>query len=219
MLIAPNGSIGDPGVPGSAVRTRRMSCQRPGSTHRHWTHRHTTGRHGGQAGYGLIEVLIAIVLMGTVIAALSAAMLTLLATTASTSSTQRMQAALTSYTESLKAGTYLACASTGSPPVGSTPTPAQVQVAHDGDSAAYRPAAGSGITVEVVDVAFLSAASAASPSSGPTTTMVNGVGGYQAQCPSTGDAGRQLLTVRVTQVGRTPIEGQVVIAVPSVATP
>ena len=183
MRIAPYGPIGDPGVPG-----RR-----------------------GQAGYGLIEVLIAIVLMGTVIAALSAAMLTLLSTTSATSDAQRMQAALTSYTESLKAGTYQACTRTGSPPV-SSPTPAQVQGAHDGDPAAFRPAAGSGISVEVVGVAFLSAASAASPSTVPATTLVNGVGGYTPDCPTSGDAGRQLLTVRVSLAGRSPKLANVVVA-------
>ena len=58
------------------------------------------------------------------------------------------------------------------------PTAAQVQDAHDGDPAAFRPAAGSGITVAVVDVEFLSSTSATLPPVSPSTTMVNGVGTY-----------------------------------------
>lgn len=169
----------------------------------------------GQRGYGLLEVLIAIMLMGTVLAALSAAMLTLIATTSATADAQRMQAALNSYTESLKAGTYTACGATGSPPV-VHPTAAEVQGAHDGDPAAFRPAAGSGITVSVVDVEFLSSASAALPPVSPTTTMVHGVGSYSHACPVTGDAGRQRLTVRVSLAGRTDRTGSVVVAAPRI---
>ena len=167
----------------------------------------------GQRGYGLLEVLIAIMLMGTVLAALSAAMLTLIATTSATSDQQRLQAALNSYTESLKAGTYTACGATGSPPV-VYPTAAEVQEAHDGDPAAFRPAVGSGIAVAVVDVEFLSSASAAAPSGGTGTTMVNGVGEYRSVCPASGDAGRQRLTVTATLAGRAPVTGSVVVAAP-----
>ena len=165
----------------------------------------------GQRGYGLLEVLIAIALMGTVLAAISAAMFTLIAVTSATNDAQRMQTALQSYAESLKAGTYQPCGATGSPPV-VHPTAAQVQDAHDGDPAAFRPAAGSGITVEVVDVEFLSSASAALPPVSPSTTMVNGVGTYSHTCPSSGDAGRQRLTVRVSLAGRAPRTGSVVVA-------
>ncbi len=172
--------------------------------------RPTRRNHAGQSGYGLLEVLIAIVLMGTVLAALSAAMLTLLATTSAASDRQRMQTALNSYTESLKASTYEACRTTGTPSA-VLPTAAQVQGAHDGDPAAYRPAAGSGITVVVVGVEFLSSAPAA-PS--PATT-----GTYSSTCPAEGDAGRQRLTVEVRLAGRSPMRGNVVIAEPNLAAP
>ena len=91
---------------------------------------------------------------------------------------------------------------------------AEMQEAHDGDPAAFRPAAGSGIAVAVVDVEFLSSASAAAPSGGTGTTMVNGVGEYRSVCPASGDAGRQRLTVTATLAGRAPVTGSVVVAAP-----
>ncbi len=196
MLVAP--------TPNAPTRNAPIPPNAPTAVGRPGTTR-------GQGGFALIEVLVAVTLMGTVLAGISLAMLTLIATTSATSDAQRMQTALQNYTESLKAGTYQPCGTTGSPPVVG-PTAAQVQGAHDGDPAAFRPAAGSGITVEVVDVEFLSSASAALPPSSPPTTMVNGVGTFSHTCPPGGDAGRQRLTVRVSLPGRAPLTGDVVVA-------
>lgn len=65
---------------------------------------------GAQSGYSLIEVLIAVMLVGTVVAALAAGMLTMMNATRSTSEQQRLQAGVLSYTEWLRSQTYTDCA-------------------------------------------------------------------------------------------------------------
>ena len=70
----------------------------------------------GQSGYTLIEVLIAVFLVGTVVAALAAGMLTMMSATRSTTEQQRLEAAVLSYTELLRSQAYVDCAGTGTYP-------------------------------------------------------------------------------------------------------
>lgn len=63
-----------------------------------------------QSGATLVEVLIAVFLVGTVIAALAAGMLTLMRSTGSTAEQQRLAAGVMSYTEWLRAQAYRDCA-------------------------------------------------------------------------------------------------------------
>ena len=135
-----------------------------------------------QDGYTLIEVLIAVMLVGTVIIAVAAGMLTMMRSTRATAEEQRLQAALASFTESLRATDYLPCS--GSP----APTAGSYEAAHEAMSGHWDPAAVDGIEdAGITDVDHW-------VSSG-------GYGEYQDDCPTTGDEGRQLLTVRVTLDG------------------
>lgn len=65
--------------------------------------------HTGQAGYTLIEVIIAIALAGMVILSLAAGMLTIVRTNALNSDRQRVDAAMTSFSESVRGAEYLPC--------------------------------------------------------------------------------------------------------------
>ena len=71
------------------------------------------GRRCSQSGATLIEVLIAVFLIGTVIAALAAGMLTLMRSTGSTAEQQRLAASVMSYTEWLRSQAYRDCAAPG----------------------------------------------------------------------------------------------------------
>lgn len=62
-----------------------------------------------QAGFSLIEVLLAVMLVGTVILSLAAGMLTLVRTSAATSQRQTIQLALGSATENLLVAPYTEC--------------------------------------------------------------------------------------------------------------
>ena len=70
------------------------------------------GGAGEQRGDTLVEVLIAVMLVGTVLAALAAGMLTMMGTTRSTTEQQRLQAGVLSYTEWLRSQAYQPCATT-----------------------------------------------------------------------------------------------------------
>ena len=132
--------------------------------------------------------------MGTAVSAVAAAMFTLAALTAGTAQTQRQQSTLMSATESLKATDYHPCG--GSP----APTLARYQADHAADSTAWRPASGSGITVQITGVEYWHGAGAGS------------LGQFRSTCPSGADQGRQRLTVRVEGPGWTPRTASVVIA-------
>lgn len=62
-----------------------------------------------QAGFSLLEVLIAIVLTSTVILAIGAGMLTLMRSSKRAEDRQHMQLAISSFTESIKSIDYLDC--------------------------------------------------------------------------------------------------------------
>jgi Tfp pilus assembly protein PilV len=67
-------------------------------------------RSTSQAGATLIEVMIAVFLIGTVIAAIAAGMLTLMRSTRTTSEQQRLAVSVLSYTEWLRSQAYTPCA-------------------------------------------------------------------------------------------------------------
>jgi Tfp pilus assembly protein PilV len=64
----------------------------------------------GQAGVGLVESLVAVALLSTVVLALASGMLSLLGTSRANAQTQKLQAAVTAWTESLKVIPYEDCA-------------------------------------------------------------------------------------------------------------
>jgi len=66
-----------------------------------------------QSGATLIEVMIAVFLIGTVIAALAAGMLTLMRSTRVTSEQQRLAVGVLSFTEWLRSQDYTPCATPG----------------------------------------------------------------------------------------------------------
>jgi prepilin-type N-terminal cleavage/methylation domain-containing protein len=63
-----------------------------------------------QTGATLVEVLIALALVGILVLALASGMLTLIKTSAETTKQQQIELALGSFTESLKSGPYTECA-------------------------------------------------------------------------------------------------------------
>ena len=123
-----------------------------------------------QAGFSLIETIVALFLVSVVVLALAAGMFTLLRTTAVTSRAQRMQAALTTAAESAKGLPYKPCAVAmdygGTAPTWDDPT----------DDA----------TVEVLSVRYWDAPGAAAE-----------LGRFTATCPAM-DLGAQRVTVQVT---------------------
>jgi type II secretory pathway pseudopilin PulG len=88
-----------------------------------------------QGGYSLIEVLVSVVLVGSIVLALAAGMLTLVRSTRSTSEQQRVETALSGLTESLKSTSYLSCED-------GEPTPEQYRQAHDRQPDAWQPRPG-----------------------------------------------------------------------------
>ncbi len=62
-----------------------------------------------QTGATLVEVLIALALVGILVLALASGMLTLIKTSAETTKQQQIELALGSFTESLKSGPYTKC--------------------------------------------------------------------------------------------------------------
>lgn len=66
--------------------------------------------YGGDSGYSLVEVLVAVLLVGTVLAALAGGMLTMMRATAATSAQQRLEAGVLNYTQVLRSRPYVDCA-------------------------------------------------------------------------------------------------------------
>ncbi len=64
----------------------------------------------GQAGIGLVESIVALALVSTVILALASGLLSLLSTSRVNAETQKLQAAVTAWTEALKVLPYQDCA-------------------------------------------------------------------------------------------------------------
>ena len=120
-----------------------------------------------QTGATLVEVLIALALVGILVLALASGMLTLIKTSTETTKQQQVELALGSFTESLKSGPYTKCAAlvAGSPYPNTTDwVPPQ-----------------SSMTASLVKIEYWDKSSTS----------------FVAACPASGDQGTQRLTVQV----------------------
>jgi prepilin-type N-terminal cleavage/methylation domain-containing protein len=120
-----------------------------------------------QTGATLVEVLIALALVGILVLALASGMLTLITTSAETTKQQQIELALGSFTESLKSGPYTKCAAL----VAGSPYP---------NTTAWVPPQSS-MTASLVKIEYWDKSSTS----------------FIAACPATGDQGTQRLTVQV----------------------
>ena len=120
-----------------------------------------------QTGATLVEVLIALALVGILVLALASGMLTLLKTSTETTKQQQVELALGSFTESLKSGPYTKCAAL----VAGSPYP---------NTAAWVPPQSS-MTASLVKIEYWDTRSTS----------------FVAACPASGDQGTQRLTVQV----------------------
>jgi prepilin-type N-terminal cleavage/methylation domain-containing protein len=125
-----------------------------------------------QTGATLVEVLIAIALVGILVLALASGMLTLLKTSSETTKQQQIELALGSFTESLKSGPYTKCAAL----VAGSPYP---------NTTAWVPPQQT-MTAKLVKVEYWDTGSRS----------------FLAACPETGDQGTQRLTVQVNFEGK-----------------
>jgi hypothetical protein len=131
----------------------------------------------GQVGASLIETIVALLLASVVVLALAGGMLTLLRTSDATSRTQRMQAALTTSAEGVKAAVYRDCA-----------------VAADYDAAPGVDDPADDVDVTVTGVEYWDAVAVAGTPPAPSL-----LGSYIGTCGP--DRGAQRVTVRVTLDG------------------
>ena len=120
-----------------------------------------------QTGATLVEVLIALALVGILVLALASGMLTLLKTSTETTKQQQVELALGSFTESLKSGPYTKCAAL----VAGSPYP---------NTTAWVPPQSS-MTASLVKIEYWDKSSTS----------------FVAACPASGDQGTQRLTVQV----------------------
>ena len=149
----------------------------------------------GQSGVSLLESLIAIVLVSTVILALAAGFLAMMGATAASSSRQRTDAALTSFTESLKTVPYTPCTAGTSQPGASA-----YQAVYAAWAGRWSPPADAAVSdLSITKVEYWNPAAGTPPR----------VGAFQATCPAS-DSGAQRLTVSVTVNGSSDT-GQVVV--------
>ena len=138
----------------------------------------------GQAGFGLPEVLVTIVLAGLLVLGLAAGLLTLVRTTESNEQRQQVQLALGNFSEGVRAMDYLDCATT---PGGATVQ--AYQSAYDAGVANWQPATSgalAGMTAGIVDVEYWQ----------PDSRT------FVAACPGA-DRGAQQLTLEVSWRERT----------------
>jgi len=161
-----------------------------------------------QRGLSLVEVILAIMLIGTVILSLAAGMLTLVRTSASTSERQQVQLALGSITENLLVSPYVPCQF--------APTdPAAAAAFHDGRYHAWPgswvPSLPGMSAAKITRVEYWNT----DPDGNPSTTD----GAYRSACPpdpsgvpATRDQGTQRVTVEVSMNGRPPSTAQVVLS-------
>ena len=167
---------------------------RPGASRRRRT----------QAGSSLIEVLVAVGLAGTVIAALAAGILAMLRSSSATSSQQRLQAALTSSTESVKSLPYVACTAGAAATAGQAASPATYDATYAAWPGRWQPSAAAGVaSVRITGVEYWT----------PASTNA-ALGSFLPACPAAvagGDRGAQRLTVRVVMSDGIAKDAQVVL--------
>lgn len=153
----------------------------------------------GDSGFSLIEVLLALGLATLVVMGLAAGFLTTISASDAASSRQRREAALTSFSESLKALPYVECTAAGADADG-------YMAAYEaglGSGSSWQPSADADVSdLDVVDVTYWTPAG-----SGPSA------GTFSDACGPT-DHGAQRLTVSLKVQGE-PVQGQVVLRRPS----
>lgn len=120
-----------------------------------------------QTGATLVEVLIALALVGILVLALASGMLTLIKTSTETTKRQQVELALGSFTESLKSGPYTKCA-------------VLVPGSQYPNTTAWVPPQSS-MTASLVKIEYWDKSSRS----------------FVAACPASGDQGTQRLTVQV----------------------
>lgn len=140
-----------------------------------------------QSGFTMVEVVIALFLAGMVVLSLAIAMLAIVRTNALNSERQRVDAAMTSFSESVRGVGYVACGA--SPP----PSAAAYLDLQQQDSDSWSPP--TGIEVDITEVDFWDGAP--------------GQDRYVSGCPAA-DGGAQRLTLRAT-LGSLERSAQVVI--------
>lgn len=149
----------------------------------------------GQAGLSLIESLISVVLVSLVVLGLAGGFLTMMRATEASSSRQRTDAAITSFTESLKSVPYTPCVTGRTGPQDA----AAYQSFYETWDGRWTPPADAAVSDRrITGVEYWSPAN-----------VGGSAGDYVASCPGA-DAGAQRLTVSVTVNGSTAT-GQVVI--------
>ena len=146
-----------------------------------------------QAGFSLIEVLICIMLAGTVILGLAYGMLTLMRVNKSTSEREQIQLAIGNYTERILVSKYIPCAA--------APAQQPTVANYNALPGLWTPTL-SGMTAKITKVEYWN----------------DSTERFVAACPTTSDQGTQRLNVEVAWRGRTGT-GQVVIAHRSDPTP
>lgn len=137
-----------------------------------------------QAGFSLIEVLICIVLAGTIIMALAYGMLTLMRVNASTAEREQIQLAIGNYTERILVSKYIPCAP--------SPAPRPTVANYNAIPNLWTPTR-PGMTARISEVEYWD----------------EGAKRFVATCPTGLDQGTQRLTVEVAWRGRTGT-GQIV---------
>lgn len=129
-----------------------------------------------QAGFSLLEVLVAVMLVGLVVLGLATAFLTMVRTNRMTSEQQRVDHALNDVTETLKATHYVPCTPGAAPAPGERIAPYLAAV----------PAQINGVRLQLLDVTYRD----------PSGEV------FAPTCPPSGDAGTQLITVHGQFGGR-----------------
>lgn len=147
----------------------------------------------GQSGFSLIEVLICIMLAGTIITSLAYGMLTLMGVNKSTSEREQIQLAIGNYTERVLVADYIPCAA--APAI--QPTVAN----YNALPGLWTPTL-PGMTAKITKVEYWNESTER----------------FVAACPATPDQGAQRLSVEVTWRGRTGT-GQIVMTNRSEPTP
>lgn len=106
---------------------------------------------GGQAGFGLPEVLVTIAVAGVVVLGLAAGLLTLVRTAGSNEQRQQIQLALGNFSEGVRALDYLDCTGPGGATV------ARYDQDYDARAASWQPPTSGplqGMTARMVDLRF-----------------------------------------------------------------
>lgn len=137
----------------------------------------TPGRGHPQGGFSLIEILVCIVLAGTVILALAYGMLTLMRVNKSTSEREQIQLAIGNFTERLVVSKYIPCAA--------SPAPQPTASAYNALPKKWVPTQ-PGMTAKVTNVEFWDDAAKK----------------FVSTCPTATDQQAQRLNVEVTWRGR-----------------